>query len=863
MNAPSDNVDFPHGWLLSLILLLLLIIFGPVLLGYFQFGYRDSATLYQPLFEWTRDRWWRGELPLWCAQDNWGTAVVADMASSVFYPGKLVFLTPWVPFSVLFGIYVVLHVLLAVGTAYGCGRTLGLTPASAWLTAVAYGLGGSVMSQTSNVIFLVSAAWLPLAIGLIFRFAMAGRIRLLAALAVIMALMVLGGDPQMAMHVLLIAGLVWCPWCKVGLAATSCGGVATTRWIGWLAALSFVALLAAACAAIQLLPGAQWSQSSERATDIADRSVYRSWTPRIPATATGEPVNRLARPQTGTHPDAIYQFSQAPWSMLELVWPNLYGQRVPWSDRLAGADRVWSGSIYLGILVLLLAITYLSTTPLSSQDGVLLLLLIGFLLASFGWYGLGWLIHELNLMRGGSGTNHVWGEPTGGMYWFLEMLVPGYYRFRYPAKLFVVAALLIGLLGGKGLDQWRGQPQTQRFPTQFHSRLRGAGGWVIVASMGIACAIGFNQAMGYRAFPIIDALATMQISQALFHTTLVIGLLLLIMAARLRFPQFARHLPTCVVALTAVELALAVAWTAELIPVPAREPVEFPTTAFQTTAYRDPGLDAVYDRRDLTTQAARDRQSLYPKYHLQSTKRLVGSFSSLQPVDIAVLLANPEWVSLLPLMSVDERIEQAAQDSPQPFIHEISGRPRFYFADSWQTLAPIDQRSASQVAARTAEVIALLNLGPASATSETDIQQQGDPIGQDSRVTHHAVVVEATPQQMEGLVGAAAARTVSCLEHRHEYQRFQIQASSSGLLVIADYFADDWQAGRVHNGQWESFPRVRVNRVLTGVVVPAGKYELVVRYRPRWFWVGMGISLLAWVCLAIGWVGHLPKRCRG
>jgi hypothetical protein len=196
-------------------------------------------------------------------------------------------------------------------------------------------------------------------------------------------------------------------------------------------------------------------------------------------------------------------------------------------------------------------------------------------------------------------------------------------------------------------------------------------------------------------------------------------------------------------------------------------------------------------------------------------------------------------------------------------IRAVSARPRFYFADSWQTLAPIDQRSASQVAARTAEVIALMTLRSASATSETDIKKQDGPNQQDSRVTHYAVVVEATPQEMDGLAGPAAARTVTCLEHRHEYQRFQIQAASAGLLVIADYFADDWQAGRVHHGQWESLPRVRVNRVLTGVVVPAGEYELVVRYRPRWFWVGMGISLLAWACLAIGWVGHLPRRCKG
>ena len=56
-------------------------------------------------------------------------------------------------------------------------------------------------------------------------------------------------------------------------------------------------------------------------------------------------------------------------------------------------------------------------------------------------------------MRGGGGISQTVGEPTGGLYWILENVVPGYDRFRYPAKLVVVFALAMCLVAGRGLDR--------------------------------------------------------------------------------------------------------------------------------------------------------------------------------------------------------------------------------------------------------------------------------------------------------------------------------------------------------------------------------------------------------------------------
>src|SRR5262249_59010039 len=78
---------------------------------------------------------------------------------------------------------------------------------SAALAAIAYSCGGNVVFQYSNVVFLVGAAWLPFAAFAVDRM-LRDRSWLSAGwLAIVLALMTLGGDPQAAYHTLLITAL--------------------------------------------------------------------------------------------------------------------------------------------------------------------------------------------------------------------------------------------------------------------------------------------------------------------------------------------------------------------------------------------------------------------------------------------------------------------------------------------------------------------------------------------------------------------------------------------------------------------------------------------------------------------------------
>ena len=74
-------------------------------------------------------------------------------------------------------------------------RRWGASRYAAGLAAVAYAFGGSVLFQYCNVVYLVGAAWLPLALAAADRMLVDRSVRGALLLGAVLALMVLGGDP--------------------------------------------------------------------------------------------------------------------------------------------------------------------------------------------------------------------------------------------------------------------------------------------------------------------------------------------------------------------------------------------------------------------------------------------------------------------------------------------------------------------------------------------------------------------------------------------------------------------------------------------------------------------------------------------
>jgi uncharacterized membrane protein YfhO len=71
-----------------------------------------------------------------------------------------------------------------------------------------------------------------------------------------------------------------------------------------------------------------------------------------------------------------------------------------------------------------------------------------------------------------------------------------------------------------------------------------------------------------------------------------------------------------------------------------------------------------------------------------------------------------------------------------------------------------------------------------------------------------------------------------------------------GLLVISDLWYEGWNA--YLNG--ELVPIVRTNHAIRGVVVPAGRSTVVLRYEPASLALGIRLMAVALVALAL-WSG--------
>ena len=181
---------------------------------------------------------------------------------------------------------------------------------------------------------------------------------------------------------------------------------------------------------------AEWASDSERAAiNLSLQDKFRA-------------------PLPDTQHDFAYQFSQPPWSVAELLIPNFSGRPFSvnerWAEALPGADRMWVPSLYVGCLAFLLSIFSFRLWGSAQEKVWLTRVGLFFGVGSLGWYGLGWLFTE---MTGGGEAPFGVGPQVGVIYWFLFSFMPQYSMFRYPAKLFVIASLVISLLGGLSLSK--------------------------------------------------------------------------------------------------------------------------------------------------------------------------------------------------------------------------------------------------------------------------------------------------------------------------------------------------------------------------------------------------------------------------
>jgi hypothetical protein len=442
--------------------------FGGVLCREQQFAFRDVAHFYYPLYSRIQEQWQSGHLPLWEPGENGGTPLLGSPMAAVFYPGKILFAL--VPYPWGLRIYIVAHVILAFGAMHALARSWGVSPAGANISGLSYAFGGIVLSDYSNIIFLVGAAWAPLGFRSADRWLRLGRRMALVELSLILAMQVLGGDPEAAYITVLCAFgyaialassrsaqlgrnwlwgigliLIGAGWAYVGPSLATAvhrrGGKTALIFLATAWTLGILAYVATRSRA----------QRSRLEAMFVGLSVSCMLAFAVAAIQISPVLDQIATSVrwAGPGPTLLYDSSLLPYRVFEFVWPNVFGSFSAgnryWMALLppAGAQRPWPLSLYLGALPLVLALGAAGFRKGPPWQGWMTAVALLTFWASLGDFAgpARWLGGEL--------------APAAGhdsFYGLLTTILPLLHLFRMPFKLLVFTSLALSTLAGIGWD---------------------------------------------------------------------------------------------------------------------------------------------------------------------------------------------------------------------------------------------------------------------------------------------------------------------------------------------------------------------------------------------------------------------------
>jgi len=886
-------------------------LFAPALIKSEAPVFRDTGHFYYPSMKWEKEQWLSGEVPLWNQLENFGRPYLADGSSSVFYPGKLLLFLP-LKYVSIFTLYIVLHFVIAAFGSYWCGKRISGSSHGGLIACISYTLGGCLLSLHCNLIYLVGASWLPWAISAAFTLHQLPTIRSSARFAVPLSLMTLGGDPQLALHVLMIYSLI-CLVAKdtlIKFEVTASSEIVQTRprLISLLYVLPAI-VLTAGLSAIQVLPSYEWTQEAERKSRVepvslwdlhhfpeSDVSLLQNDNMRTRASGL------LGQPRPGTHGEKIYDFSIAPWQFAELIWPNVTGQLYPvprrWTSRIQDDTRIWYPSIYAGLIPLVLAICGLSfrRKRKESLQRTLTLALIFVILASLGYFGIGWITHQVRqLITMGNPDNSgpTIGSQVGGLYWFLTLFIPGYGEFRYPGKWFVIASLLIALLAAVTFTRTRVQ-ESRGFQIITKVVLI-VSSVILVATFAVQDKI---QAWLARS-PVDLFLGPLSVDGAIADMRWGLLQAAIISVAMLIALRFYKHRTTIFIFILAADLLFANSWILRFADIESQESVSPFTPELLTRQSTNEGKpihrisrsqlrrwmpDAWRETSSLerlTDSAIWERQVLKPRTHFQSDIGVLESETSIRNAHVQSVLhvlrrhgdrrtdgiAEPDPSALQQLgiefMLISPNhlpsIGKAVENVPMPYYSRLWQLPdpqKFAYHVSKATLlASIDVHRLDELLLRSEDVYypeGLLRDFSTEVVIET----------LDERLPLHFESADALATAKEPVVQVESVTNSEI--------RLTVESDAPHYVVVNQLFNSGWHATATGsappditddvksnettsdaNQESESFelPIHRANRIVQAMHVPAGNWEITMRYTPQSFELGRWISLCSIVLL--------------
>jgi len=374
----------------------------------------DLWHLHVPLKSFYSHELRQGRLPYWCNTIGTGFPLLAEGQVGALYPPNLI-LFRLLPFALAFNGAILFHLILAGLSCALLARRLGSARGPSVLSGLVFAFSGFLTVHLKHINMDACAAWCPLLLLLVDRYAGERKARTAALAAIVVALMLLAGHPQIVYVSLLVAipyaVTRWLrPWpadAETRPSATSLLRLGT--------GLGLAIALGAALAAPQLLPTFE--------------------------------LNRLGPRAKGLGPAEAFEYEMAPIELITFVAPKVFGD--PGTLReTAAVDPVthaltarlrgftpprgarapfWEITGYVGLLPLGLAagglLFGLSRREIQPIAGVLV---ISVLLALGTHGGLGPLCYRI---------------------------LPGFRYFRFQSRFLLFADLALALLAGWGLTR--------------------------------------------------------------------------------------------------------------------------------------------------------------------------------------------------------------------------------------------------------------------------------------------------------------------------------------------------------------------------------------------------------------------------
>ncbi|MBI3182468.1 MAG: YfhO family protein [Myxococcales bacterium] len=218
---------------------------------------------------------------------------------------------------------------------------------------------------------------------------------------------------------------------------------------------------------------------------------------------------------------------------------------------------------------------------------------------------------------------------------------------------------------------------------------------------------------------------------------------------------------------------------------------------------------------DAEVRVADSRQDLVLLRHLEEGLRTVEGYGGREPYRLDVLLEGRPRAAY-DLLGVSHFVREGAAPFPDlALAREGMREVRLYRSDTALPRAFVVHRS---VVSSDAEALSAARSAE-QPFRKTAFLADGEPIDVESDCTSTAALVEPRPEHLE----------------------VEVDACARGYLVVTDQHYPGWTA----TVDGEEAPLQRADYLLRAVEVPKGKHQVVMRYRPASFAMGLSVSAVA------------------